>query len=175
MCIRDSPSIETWQNARNGKYGFVQLKERYKEIQLPEIIPVDIKELHRKRRMVGQFSPLLIQYMKEALEQKEQVILFQNRRGFAPMIECRTCGWVPKCKNCDVSLTYHKGINQLTCHYCGYTYQLPKSCPACEGTELVNRGFGTEKIEDDIKVLFPEAAVARMDLDTTRTLSLIHI
>ena len=164
-----TPSIETWQNARNGKYGFVQLKERYKEIQLPEIIPVDIKELHRKRRMVGQFSPLLIQYMKEALEQKEQVILFQNRRGFAPMIECRTCGWVPKCKNCDVSLTYHKGINQLTCHYCGYTYQLPKFCPACEGTELVNRGFGTEKIEDDIKVLFPEAAVARMDLDTTRT------
>lgn len=164
-----TPSIETWQNAMDGKYGFVQLKERYKEIQLPEIIPVDIKELHRKKRMVGQFSPLLIQYMKEALEQNEQVILFQNRRGFAPMIECRTCGWVPKCKNCDVSLTYHKGINQLTCHYCGYTYQLPKACPACAGTELVNRGFGTEKIEDDIKVLFPEAAVARMDLDTTRT------
>ena len=166
-----TPSIESWQNAREGKYGFVQLKERYKEIRLPEIIPVDIKELHRKKRMVGQFSPLLIQYMKEALEQKEQVILFQNRRGFAPMVECRTCGWVPKCKNCDVSLTYHKGINQLTCHYCGYTYQLPKSCPACEGTELVNRGFGTEKIEDDIKILFPEAAVARMDLDTTRTRS----
>lgn len=166
-----TPSIETWQNAMDGKYGFVQLKERYKEIQLPEIIPVDIKELHRKKRMVGQFSPLLIQYMKEALEQNEQVILFQNRRGFAPMIECRTCGWVPKCKNCDVSLTYHKGINQLTCHYCGYTYQLPKACPACAGTELVNRGFGTEKIEDDIKVLFPEAAVARMDLDTTRTRS----
>lgn len=164
-----TPSIETWQNAMDGKYGFVQLKERYKEIQLPEIISVDIKELHRKKRMVGQFSPLLIQYMKEALEQNEQVILFQNRRGFAPMIECRTCGWVPKCKNCDVSLTYHKGINQLTCHYCGYTYQLPKACPACAGTELVNRGFGTEKIEDDIKVLFPEAAVARMDLDTTRT------
>ena len=131
-----TPSIESWQNAREGKYGFVQLKERYKEIQLPEIIPVDIKELHRKKRMVGQFSPLLIQYMKEALEQKEQVILFQNRRGFAPMV-----------------------------------YQLPKSCPACEGTELVNRGFGTEKIEDDIKILFPEAAVARMDLDTTRTRS----
>ena len=166
-----TPSIETWQNATDGKYGFVQLKERYKEIQLPEIIPVDIKELHRKKRMVGQFSPLLVQYMKEALEQKEQVILFQNRRGFAPMIECRTCGWVPKCKNCPVSLTYHKGINQLTCHYCGYTYQLPKACPACEGTELVNRGFGTEKIEDDIKILFPEAAVARMDLDTTRTRS----
>lgn len=164
-----TPSIETWQNAVTGKYGFVQLKERYKEIRLPEIIPVDIKELHRKKRMAGPFSPLLVQYMKEALEQKEQVILFQNRRGFAPMVECRTCGWVPKCKNCDVSLTYHKGINQLTCHYCGYTYGLPKACPACEGTELVNRGFGTEKIEDDIKILFPEAAVARMDLDTTRT------
>lgn len=166
-----TPSIETWYNAKSGKYGFVELKERYKEIQLPEIISVDIKELHRKKRMVGQFSPLLLQYIKEALEQKEQVILFQNRRGFAPMVECRTCGWVPKCKNCDVSLTYHKGINQLTCHYCGYTYLLPKKCPACEGTDLVNRGFGTEKIEDDIKILFPEATVARMDLDTTRTRS----
>lgn len=164
-----TPSVESWYNATTGKYGFVELKERYKEIQLPEILPVDIKELHRKKRMTGPFSPLLMQYIKEALEQKEQVILFQNRRGFAPMVECRTCGWVPKCKNCDVSLTYHKGINQLTCHYCGYTYQLPRSCPACEGVELVNRGFGTEKIEDDIKILFPEASVARMDLDTTRT------
>lgn len=164
-----TPSVESWHNATTGKYGFVQLNERYKEIQMPAIIPVDIKELHRKKRMVGPFSPLLMQYIREALDQKEQVILFQNRRGFAPMVECRTCGWVPKCKNCDVSLTYHKGINQLTCHYCGYTYQLPRSCPTCEGVELVNRGFGTEKIEDDIKVLFPEASVARMDLDTTRT------
>ena len=164
-----TPSIESWQNAREGKYGFVQLKERYKEIQLPEIIPVDIKELQRKKRMNGPFSPLLLQYVREALERKEQVILFQNRRGFAPMIECHTCGWVPKCKNCDVSLTYHKGLNQLTCHYCGYTYQLPRICPACEGTDLRNRGFGTEKIEDDVKLLFPEATVARMDLDTTRT------
>lgn len=166
-----TPSIETWHNATTNKFGLVELKERYKDIQMPEIISVDIKELHRKKRMVGQFSPLLLQYIKEALGQKEQVILFQNRRGFAPMIECRTCGWVPKCKNCDVSLTYHKGINQLTCHYCGYTYQLPRSCPACEGVELVNRGFGTEKIEDDIKMLFPEVSVARMDLDTTRTRS----
>ena len=166
-----TPSIETWHNASSGKYGLVELKERYKEIQLPEIIPVDIHELHRKKRMNGPFSPLLLQYIHEALDQKQQVILFQNRRGFAPMIECNTCGWVPKCKNCDVSLTYHKGINQLPCHYCGYTYQLPKACPACEGTDLRNRGFGTEKIEDDIKILFPEAAVARMDLDTTRTRS----
>ena len=164
-----TPSIETWHNAMSGKYGLVELKERYKEIQLPEIIPVDIKELQRKKRMNGPFSPLLLQYVREALERKEQVILFQNRRGFAPMIECHTCGWVPKCKNCDVSLTYHKGLNQLTCHYCGYTYQLPRICPACEGTDLRNRGFGTEKIEDDVKLLFPEATVARMDLDTTRT------
>ena len=166
-----TPSIETWHNASSGKYGLVELKERYKEIQLPEIIPVDIHELHRKKRMNGPFSPLLLQYIHEALDQKQQVILFQNRRGFAPMIECNTCGWVPKCKNCDVSLTFHKGLNQLTCHYCGYTYQLPHKCPACEGTDLRNRGFGTEKIEDDIKILFPEAAVARMDLDTTRTRS----
>jgi primosomal protein N' (replication factor Y) len=162
-----TPSVETWQNATTGKFGWVELKERYKEIQLPEIIPVDIKELHRKKRMTGQFSPLLLQYVREALDNKQQVILFQNRRGFAPMIECRTCGWVPKCKNCDVSLTYHKGINQLTCHYCGYTYQLPRSCPV----ELMHRGFGTEKIEDDVKLIFPEASVARMDLDTTRTRS----
>ena len=166
-----TPSIETWHNASSGKYGLVELKERYKEIQLPEIIPVDIHELHRKKRMNGPFSPLLLQYIHEALDQKQQVILFQNRRGFAPMIECNTCGWVPKCKNCDVSLTFHKGLNQLTCHYCGYTYHLPHKCPACEGTDLRNRGFGTEKIEDDIKILFPEAAVARMDLDTTRTRS----
>ena len=166
-----TPSIETWHNVSSGKYGLVELKERYKEIQLPEIIPVDIHELHRKKRMNGPFSPLLLQYIHEALDQKQQVILFQNRRGFAPMIECNTCGWVPKCNNCDVSLTFHIGLNQLTSHYCGYTYQLPHKCPACEGTDLRNRGFGTEKIEDDIKILFPEAAVARMDLDTTRTRS----
>lgn len=164
-----TPSIETYYNAVNGKYGWVQLTERHQQIQLPHIEVVDIKELVRKKRMTAQFSPLLLQKIREALDQKEQVILFQNRRGFAPMIECRTCGWVPKCKNCDVSLTYHKGLNQLTCHYCGYTYQVPKSCPACGGVELMNRGFGTEKIEDDIKLIFPEARVARMDLDTTRT------
>lgn len=164
-----TPSIETYYNAVNGKYGWVQLTERHQQIQLPHIEVVDIKELVRKKRMTAQFSPLLLQKIREALDQKEQVILFQNRRGFAPMIECRTCGWVPKCKNCDVSLTYHKGLNQLTCHYCGYTYQVPKSCPACGGVELMNRGFGTEKIEDDIKLIFPEARVARMDMDTTRT------
>ena len=164
-----TPSIESYFNAQTGKYGLVEIKERFQEIQLPEIVPVDIKELYRKKRMTGPFSPLLLQEITDALQRDEQVILFQNRRGFAPMIECRTCGWVPKCKNCDVSLTYHKGMNQLTCHYCGYTYQVPTVCPACGGVELLHRGFGTEKIEDDIKLLFPDVAVARMDLDTTRT------
>lgn len=164
-----TPSIESYYNALQGKYGLVELTERYRNIQLPRIELVDIKELARKKLMVAQFSPFLLQQMRQALERKEQVILFQNRRGFAPMIECRTCGWVPRCKNCDVSLTYHKALNQLTCHYCGYTFSIPRSCPACGGVELVNRGFGTEKIEDDIRRIFPEATVARMDLDTTRT------
>lgn len=164
-----TPSIETYYNALQGKYGLVELNERHQQICLPRIEVVDIRELARKKRMTGPFSPMLLQQMREALDRKEQVILFQNRRGFAPMIECRTCGWVPRCKNCDVSLTYHKGLNELTCHYCGYTYQVPRSCPACGGVELMDRGFGTEKVEDDVKRIFPEARVARMDLDTTRT------
>ncbi len=164
-----TPGVESYFNTTQGKYGLVELTERYKDIQLPHIEVVDIKELAHQKRMQGPFSPLLVKHIREALEKHEQVILFQNRRGFAPMIECRTCGWVPKCKNCDVSLTYHKGLNQLTCHYCGYTEQVPRSCPACGGVELINRGFGTERIEDDIQLIFPEAKVARMDLDTTRT------
>lgn len=166
-----TPSVETYYNATNGKYGLVELKERYKEIQLPHVECVDIKELAHQKRMKGPFAPLLLKEIHDALERKEQVILFQNRRGFAPMIECHTCGWVPKCKNCDVSLTYHKGLNQLTCHYCGCAYQVPRTCPACGGVELQHRGFGTERIEDDIHLIFPEARVARMDLDTTRTRS----
>ena len=166
-----TPSVESYFNATSGKYGLVELKERYKDIQLPHIERVDIKELAHQKRMQGPFSPMLVKEVHDALERKEQVILFQNRRGFAPMMECHTCGWVPKCKNCDVSLTYHKGMNQLTCHYCGCTYQVPRSCPACGGVELMNRGFGTERIEDDIQLIFPEARVVRMDLDTTRTRS----
>ncbi|MGN0309526.1 MAG: primosomal protein N' [Bacteroides sp.] len=165
-----TPSLESWYNATvAGKYALVQLKERYRQVALPRIVPVDIKELQRTRRMEGIFSPLLLQHIRQALGQKEQVILFQNRRGFAPMIECHTCGWVPKCMHCDVSLTFHKGLRQLTCHYCGYTEPVPLRCPACEGSDLRHRGFGTEKIEDTIQALFPEARVARMDLDTTRT------
>ena len=164
-----TPNVESYFNALSGKYGLVELKERYQGIQLPHIEKVDIKELAHQKRMKGPFSPMLVEEIGKALDNKEQVILFQNRRGFAPMLECHTCAWVPKCKNCDVSLTYHKGMNQLTCHYCGYTIPMPRMCPACGGTDLRNHGFGTERVEDDVKLLFPEARVARMDLDTTRT------
>ena len=166
-----TPSMESYYNAVNGKYGLVTLNSRYKDIQLPEIQIVDIKDLQKRKMMQGPFSPLLLGSIKKALAAGEQVILFQNRRGFAPMIECRQCGWVPHCTNCDVSLTYHKNIQQLTCHYCGYTYQVPEVCPCCGSTELKGRGYGTEKIEDQMMEIFPEARVARMDLDTTRTRS----
>lgn len=164
-----TPALETYHNALSGKYGLVELTERYGRVSLPEIEVVNIKELKRQRRMVGVFSPRLFEEMRRALGNKEQVILFQNRRGYAPMIECHTCGWVPKCKNCDVSLTYHKGMNRMTCHYCGYTCEIPVRCPACGETVLVERGFGTEKVEDAVRHFFPDAVVTRMDLDTTRT------
>ena len=166
-----TPSMESYYNAVNGKYGLVTLTSRYQDIQLPEIQIVDIKDLQKRKMMQGPFSPLLLGSIKKALAAGEQVILFQNRRGFAPMIECRQCGWVPHCTNCDVSLTFHKNIQQLTCHYCGYTYQVPTVCPCCGSTELKGRGYGTEKIEDQVMEIFPEARVARMDLDTTRTRS----
>ncbi len=166
-----TPSTESYYNAVNGKYGLVTLNSRYQDIQLPEIQIVDIKDLQKRKMMQGPFSPLLLGSIKKALAAGEQVILFQNRRGFAPMIECRQCGWVPHCTNCDVSLTFHKNIQQLTCHYCGYTYQVPTVCPCCGSTELKGRGYGTEKIEDQVMEIFPEARVARMDLDTTRTRS----
>ncbi|KGF35952.1 primosomal protein N' [Hoylesella buccalis] len=164
-----TPSVESYYNACQGKYGLVTLTSRYKDIQLPEIRVVDTKDLQRRKMMTGPFSPPLIAAVNDALNSGQQVILFQNRRGFAPMIECRTCGWVPKCTNCDVSLTMHKSMNLLTCHYCGYTYRIPTVCPACGGTDLRGRGYGTEKVEEYVGQLFPEARVARMDLDTTRT------
>lgn len=164
-----TPSVESYNNAQSGKYGLVILKERYQEIQLPEIRPVDVAELRRKKRMKGFLSPPLLEEIGRALNAEEQVILFQNRRGFAPLIECKTCGWIPKCENCDVSLTYHKKQHRLTCHYCGYSCEVPHQCPACEGETLTDRGFGTEKVEDEIQRLFPQARVARMDMDTTRT------
>ncbi len=164
-----TPSMESYNNALTGKYGYVSLTTRYKDVALPDIHVVDIKDLYRRKMMRGPFSPELLDAMRAALKQHKQIILFQNRRGFAPMVECKVCGWVPKCKNCDVSLTYHRSMNVLTCHYCGYTYAVPHLCPNCESTELLGRGYGTEKIEDRVRELFPEARIARMDLDTTRS------
>ena len=164
-----TPSMESYHNACTGKYGYVQLTTRYKDVAMPEIRVVDTKDLYHRKMMRGTFSPDLLEAMRTALRNKKQVLLFQNRRGFAPMVECKVCGWVPKCKNCDVSLTLHKSINLLTCHYCGFTYPVPTVCPNCGSTELMGRGIGTERIEDQIAEIFPEARIARMDLDTTRT------
>lgn len=164
-----TPSMESFYNAKTGKYGLVTLSTRFKGIQLPEIEVVDVKDLRHRKMMTGPFSPRLLAAMREALTSGKQVILFQNRRGFAPVLSCRTCGWTPKCKNCDVSLTYHKRLNLLTCHYCGFTMPVPESCPNCDNPHLSDRGLGTEKIEDLVRTEFPEASVARMDLDTTRT------
>lgn len=166
-----TPSAETYHNTMSGKYGLVTLDKRYKDIQLPEIKVVDIRDMQRRKMMNGPFSPLLVRSVREVLAAGGQAILFQNRRGFAPMMECKVCGWVPRCTNCDVSLTYHKNMNTLTCHYCGYTYRMPDACPCCENTDLRGRGYGTEKIEDCVMELFPDARVSRMDLDTTRTRS----
>ena len=164
-----TPSVETYMNATAGKYGLVELTQRYQGVELPEVRVVDVQDLQRRKMMTGSFSPQLLKEMRAALDDGGQVILFQNRRGFAPMVECRQCGWVPRCQHCDVSLTLHRNMNQLTCHYCGYTYRVPAECPACGGKELMAKGYGTEKIEDHILELFPEARVGRMDLDTTRT------
>ena len=164
-----TPSMESYYNTQTGKYGLVELKQRYQGIELPEIQIVDTKALQHRKQMNGPFSPILLSRVREALEHGEQAILFQNRRGYSPMVECRQCGWVPRCQHCDVSLTLHRNTNELVCHYCGATYSIPTSCPSCESKELQARGFGTEKIEDAILAIFPEARVARMDLDTTRS------
>ena len=166
-----TPSMETYYNAKTGKYGLVELFQRYKGIELPEIQVVDVKDLQHRKMMNGPFSPILLNKVREALEHGEQAILFQNRRGYAPVIECKQCGWVPHCQHCDVSLTLHRNLNQLTCHYCGYTYQVPTECPACGCKELRTKGYGTEKIEAEVQDIFPEARIARMDLDTTRSRS----
>ncbi len=164
-----TPSMESYYNAKTGKYGFVQLLTRYQDIQLPEIQVVDVKDLRRRKMMKGILSPVLLSAMRQALERGEQVILFQNRRGFSSFVECKTCGWVPHCSHCDVSLTYHKRYNQLTCHYCGSVYQVPEVCPNCESKTISGRGIGTEKIEDELVELFPDVKVSRMDMDTTRS------
>lgn len=164
-----TPSIDSYHNAQSGKYGLVTLNTRYKEIALPHIIVENIKEAYRKKQMLGNFTPLLKEKIEKALHQNEQIILFQNRRGYAPYLECKGCSHVPKCKNCDVSLTLHKYLNQLTCHYCGYTENVPTTCPICHTPQLEDKGMGTQKIEAQIKDFFPHAVVQRMDFDTTRS------
>jgi primosomal protein N' (replication factor Y) len=163
-----SPSVESYNNAVNGKYGLAVLKERYGLIRLPDIIIANTREAYRKKLMVSHFTPELLQAMDEALGKNEQIILFQNRRGFSPYIECSECGWIPVCIQCAVNLTYHKGIGKLVCHYCGYTTGMPSKCGNCHSSGMVTKGFGTEKIEDEIKIVFPAARVVRMDQDTTR-------
>jgi primosomal protein N' (replication factor Y) (superfamily II helicase) len=163
-----SPSIESYNNALSGKYGLVELKERFGSIKLPDIILANSREAYRKKLMVSHFTPQLLEAIDEPLGKNEQVILFQNRRGFSPYIECPECGWIPKCIQCAVSLTYHKGIGRMVCHYCGFSTSIPSQCGNCQSPGLSTRGFGTEKIEDEIKIVFPAARVARMDQDTTK-------
>jgi len=163
-----TPSLESYFNAQQQRYGMVELKHRFNNVLMPEIELVDIKDKHKRKLMKGHFSDRLIEEMTETLSEGHQIILFQNRRGFSPIIECNTCGHSPQCPNCDVSLTYHQYRNQLRCHYCGYNAPMPKTCEACGSTELNNKGFGTEQIEEEVKVIFPDHKVARMDLDTTR-------
>lgn len=163
-----TPSIETYYNAQEGRYGLVELTKRYENIELPQVEVVNIKELRRKKQMKTFLSPPLIQKVETALSKKEQVILFQNRRGFSSMLECKTCSWVPRCLHCDVSLTYHKGQRMMVCHYCGATYSVPPECPECQTPTLDTLGYGTERVEEEVLEIFPDVSVARMDLDTTR-------
>ena len=163
-----TPSIESFFNARTGKYGYVRLNKRFEETELPVIIPVDVKELRRKKKMKSLFSPLLIEKIHETLKKGEQVLLFQNRRGFSYTLSCRMCDQTPKCRFCDVSLTYHKQLNRLQCHYCGRTYPILSECPECGCNELKPLGFGTEKVEEEIKILFPDTTVDRLDADTAK-------
>lgn len=164
-----TPSIETYYNASSGKYGFSSLTTRYSDILMPEIIVSDMREARRKKIMKGVFTPMLYDYIKESLENNKQIILFQNRRGYASFLECKDCGFVARCKHCDVSLTYHKYENKLSCHYCGYRMELPHKCPDCGSENISTKGFGTEKIEMELNKLFPEAKVARLDQDTARS------
>ena len=169
-----TPAIETYWNAKENKYGLVELNSRHGNVQLPEILCADIKEATRKKKMKSHFSPLLIELMEEAFKNKEQIILFQNRRGYAPFMICEECGHVPECNNCDVSLTYHKFTNQLRCHYCGSNKKMPPSCPACGSTRITLKGFGTEQVEEELAIYFPQLKIARMDADTTRSKNAYH-
>jgi primosomal protein N' (replication factor Y) (superfamily II helicase) len=164
-----TPSYESFYNALTGKYGLVNLTKRHSNMELPEIIVADLKRAWNKKTMKSVLTPELFNRMEDALNNREQVILFQNRRGYSPFVQCFTCGWIPKCKNCDVSLTYHKYKKRLNCHYCGFSVAMPAECQECGSFELKTRGFGTEKIEDELKLLFPGKRIERMDFDTTRS------
>jgi primosomal protein N' (replication factor Y) len=163
-----TPSLESYFNGKENKYGLVEIERRYNDVLMPQIELVDIKEKQRKKLMKGHFSDRMIEEMTEALQDDHQIILFQNRRGYSPIVECNACGHSPQCPNCDVSLTYHQKIDQLRCHYCGYNMAMLKNCLACGSHLLDNKGFGTEQIEQEVKHLFPKYKVSRMDLDTTR-------
>ena len=163
-----TPSLETYFNASENKYGLVELNRRFGDVKLPKIELVDIKEKQRKREMTGHFSDTLLKQIQEELEENKQIILFQNRRGFSPIVECSTCGVSPQCPNCDVSLTFHKFKHELKCHYCNYLRAMPNSCGACGSNNLSTKGFGTEQIELELKKIFPDYSIGRMDLDTTR-------
>lgn len=164
-----TPSMETYRHALSGKYGLVEMPHRYGGVEMPQIEVADVKELRRKKLMDSPFSPRLTEEVRAALARGEQAILFQNRRGWSPVLECHTCGWTPRCTRCDVSLTYHRTTGRLVCHYCGASYDVPQQCPCCGGTELRDMGYGTEKIEEAAHAIFPQARTARMDLDTTRS------
>jgi len=162
-----TPSLESYHNAQIGKYGFAEMTHRYGGIEMPEVMCADMKEAQRRKEIKMNFSQFLLEHIGEALKRGEQVILFQNRRGFSLRLECDACHSVPQCKHCDVSLVYHKATNSLRCHYCGYSIPVPQECPQCHSTMLKMRGFGTERIEDDLSIFFPDARIARMDLDST--------
>ena len=162
-----TPSIESYYNALTGKYGLVEMKERFQGLQLPQITMIDLQRQYHRKEMYGHFADPLVDRIREELSKGKQVILFQNRRGYAPVLQCTKCGEAPKCPNCDVAMTYHKATNSLVCHYCGHNTRILAKCPKCEG-EMRTQGFGTERLEEEIKGLFPEARVARMDLDSTR-------
>jgi primosomal protein N' (replication factor Y) (superfamily II helicase) len=164
-----TPSFESYLNAQNGKYGLVKLSQRHGKAKMPQVIIADLQRAFKRRQMLSMLSPELYENMQLSLETGEQVILFQNRRGYSPFVECMECGWIPWCVNCDVSLTYHRKHERLSCHYCGHHIKLPPQCPKCQSAQLKTRGMGTEKIEDEISKLFPQARIARMDLDTTQS------
>ncbi|HBB90297.1 MAG: primosomal protein N' [Bacteroidetes bacterium GWF2_49_14] len=166
-----TPSLESYQQAHTGKYQLLELNERFGGIEMPEILLADVRDARKRKKMQGPFSPILLQAIDETLVRGEQVILFQNRRGYSPYIECPECHWIPKCTSCDVSLTYHRITSRLECHYCGYSERIPTRCPKCSSTGLAMRGQGTERIEDDLQLIFPEAKLARLDLDSTRSVT----